>query len=221
MSHFTKDFVLFFKELENNNSKEWFEENRKRYETSIKKPLYGFVDEMIGRINAVEPEVQLQAKDAVTRINRDIRFSKDKTPYNTHMGAVISSGGRKDKSVPGIFLRLDASGIYVFGGAHGISTQQIAKIRSAIAEDPEHFMQLISEPEFVKKYGGIKGEKSKRMPKEYTEISERYPIITHKSFYYVGQIGNKLITDDALPEIIMDYWHTAKPVKDFLSQAIK
>ena len=183
--------------------------------------MYNFVDEMIGRINAVEPDVILQPKDAVTRINRDIRFSKDKTPYNTHMGAVISSAGRKDKSVPGVFLRLDASGVYVFGGAHGISTQQISKVRSAIAADPEHFLELTNEAEFAEKYGELKGEKSKRIPKEFAEISERYPIITHKSFYYVGQIDSKKITDDDLPEIIMEYWHTAKPVKDFLTNALK
>ncbi|MEM7107699.1 MAG: DUF2461 domain-containing protein [Bacteroidota bacterium] len=144
MSYFTKNFIQFFTDLEKSNQKEWFAENRKRYETAVKKPLYSFVNEMIGRINAKDTEVQIQAKDAVTRINRDIRFSPDKTPYNTHMGAVISSAGRKDKSVPGVFLRLDTSGIHVFGGAHGISTQQIAKVRIAIAEDPEGFMRLIT-----------------------------------------------------------------------------
>ncbi|MEM6526080.1 MAG: DUF2461 domain-containing protein, partial [Bacteroidota bacterium] len=172
MGHFTKDFILFFRDLEKHNNKEWFDENRKRYETAVKKPLYSFVDEMIGRINAEDPEVQIQAKDAVTRINRDTRFSPDKTPYNTHMGAVISSAGRKDKSVPGVFLRLDTSGIHIFGGAHGISTQQIAKIRGAIAEDPEGFMRLITEPEFVKKFGEIKGDRSKRMPKEFADLAE-------------------------------------------------
>lgn len=220
MSHFTKDFTQFFKELEKNNNKEWFDENRKRYESSVKKPLYSFVDEMIGRINSVEPDIQIQAKDAVTRINRDIRFSADKTPYNTHMGAVISTAGRKDKSVPGVFLRLDAEGVHVFGGAHGINTQQIQKVRSAIAADPEHFLTLISEPDFVKKFGEIKGEKSKRMPKEFAAITENYPVIANKSFYYVGQTDKKSIIDAKLPEIVMEYWHTAKPVKDFLTQAL-
>ncbi|MEM6359374.1 MAG: DUF2461 domain-containing protein [Bacteroidota bacterium] len=221
MSHFTKDFTQFFKDLEKNNNKEWFDNNRKRYETAVKKPLYNFVDEMIGRINAVDLDVQIQAKDAVTRINRDIRFSADKTPYNTHMGAVISSAGRKDKSVPGVFLRLDASYIHVFGGAHGISTQQLAKVRSAIAEDPEHFMTLISESDFVKKFGEVKGEKSKRMPKEFADLAEKYPILMHKSFYYVGKIGGEYFTEDDLPEMIMEYWQTAKPVKDFLTKALQ
>ena len=221
MSYFTKDFIQFFKDLEQHNNKEWFDENRKRYESVVKNPLYAFVDEMIGRINSYDPEVQIQAKDAVTRINRDIRFSPDKTPYNTHVGAVISSAGRKDKSVPGIFIRFDSSGVHVFGGAHGINTQQIAKVREHIAHNPQKFMELIHEKEFEKKFGDIKGDKSKRMPNELAEIAHEYPIITNKSFYYVGKIDVKHITDTNLPEMIMDYWHTAKPVKDFLTNALK
>ena len=220
MSYFTADFISFFKELKENNTKEWFDAHRKRYETSVKKPLYTFIDEMIGRINAEEPAVRIQAKDAVTRINRDTRFSADKTPYNTHIGAVISTTGRKDKSVPGVFLRFDPEGLYIFGGAHGINTQQIAKIRAAIALDPTAFMKLIHEKEFVKKYGELKGEKSKRLPKELAEIASTYPVIFHKSFYYVGKVSTGKITSADLPAIVMDYWHTARPVKDFLALAM-
>ncbi|TRX58461.1 DUF2461 domain-containing protein [Fulvivirga sp. M361] len=220
MSYFTKDFTAFFKELKQHNTKDWFDENRKRYEQSVKKPLYRFIDEMIGRINAEEPEVTLQAKDAVTRINRDIRFSPDKTPYNTHIGAVISSAGRKDKSVPGIFLRLDTEGVHVFGGAHGIDAKQVAKVRAAIAADPEKFMDLIQDKAFVDRFGTIKGEVSKRIPKELAEVSAKYPVIMQKSFYYVGKIASGKITHDDLPELVMEYWYTAKPVKDFLTEAL-
>jgi len=220
MSYFTKDFIAFFKELEKNNSKEWFDENRKRYEKSVKKPFYSFVDEMIGKINAVEPSITLQAKDAVTRINRDIRFSPDKTPYNTHLGAVISEGGRKDKSVPGLFIRLSADSIAIFGGAYGIDKNQIENIRQAIAYNPDAFTQLISENDFVAKFGEIKGERYKRIPKEYQSLEEELPMIANKNFYYVAELPSKHLLDDKLPERIMDYWHTAKPVKDFLAQAI-
>lgn len=198
MRYFTEDFVSFFKELKENNTREWFDTNRKRYEQAIKKPLYAFVDEMIGRINAEEPDVILQAKEAVTRINRDIRFSPDKTPYNTHIGAVISTAGRKDKSVPGVFLRLDAEGVHVFGGAHGINTQQVAKVRPAIAADPDTFAGLVQEKQFVAKFGTIKGEVSKRLPKEFAEVAIRYPVIANKSFYYVGKISTDKMTANDL-----------------------
>ena len=145
MSYFNQDFIDFFKDLELNNNKEWFDTNRKRYETSVKKPFAKFVDEMIGRINAEDPEVRIEAKDAIMRINRDIRFSRDKTPYNTHVGAIISETGRKDKSVPGFFMRFSTEGIGLFGGAHGVDKDQLQKIREAIASDLKGFRAVLEE----------------------------------------------------------------------------
>ena len=97
MAYFTKDFIDFFKELAANNKKEWFDFNRKRYEKSVKQPFAEFVQEMIDRIRADDPKVDISTKDAIFRINRDVRFSKDKTPYKTHMAAIVSARGKKDK----------------------------------------------------------------------------------------------------------------------------
>lgn len=119
-----------------------------------------------------------------------------------------------------MFLRFDPEGLYIFGGAHGIDPQQTALVRSAIAEDPEVFMKLILQKDFMDKFGELKGEKSKRIPKEFAELAEKYPVIAHKSFYYVGKVPVSKITSAGLPELVMEYWHTAKPVKDFLSTAL-
>lgn len=148
MSYLSKDFIAFFKELEKNNNKDWFDANRKRHETSVKKPFTQLVDGMIGRINVEEPEVTIQARDALLRINRDIRFSPDKTPYNTHYGAIISVAGRKDKSIPGIYFRFSSKGIDIYGGAHGIDKDQLQKIRTYIADNPDQFEKVINNKQF-------------------------------------------------------------------------
>ncbi len=221
MSYFTNDFVKFFKDLENNNHKEWFDKNRKRYQTSVKDPFYAFVDEMITRINERDPSVQITAKDAVMRINRDIRFSPDKTPYNVHYGAIISSSGRKDKSVPGYFIRFSPKMIGIFGGAHGIDKHQLHKIRSAIKDDLPKFKKLISQKQFAEKYGEIQGEKHKRIPPEFQEAATKEPLIANKQFYYMAELSPKLIEQENLPDILMDYWEAAQNVKDFLTEAMK
>jgi len=221
MSYFTKDFISFFKELEKDNTKEWFDANRKRYETSVKKPFYSFLDEMIGRINALDPEVSIQAKDAVMRINRDIRFSPDKTPYNLHYGGIISSTGRKDKTVPGIFLRFTARNIGILGGAHGIDKDQLQKVRNAIASDLKGFHKLINKADFKEKFGEILGDKHKRIPKEFQKTFDMEPLIANKAFYYMAEIPAKNITDDRLPDTIMEYWKVARPVNEFLTKAMK
>jgi len=220
MTYFTKDFLQFFLDLEKNNNKDWFDVNRKRYQKSVKDPFYSFVDFMIGLINERDPSVRITAKDAVMRINRDIRFSPDKTPYNLHYGAIISSAGRKDKSVPGFFLRFSPKMIGVFGGAHGIDKHQLKKIRTAIAADISKFRKKIDDPAFKSKYGDIQGEKHKRIPPEFQEAYQKEPLIANKQFYYVAELDPALISEEQLPQLLMDYWDAANPVRQFLTEAM-
>ena len=100
MAYFTQDFIDFFQELSANNHREWFHANKKRYEQQVKVPFQSFVQLMIDRVQEVDRNVVLTPKDAIFRINRDIRFSADKTPYKTNVSAIISSGGKKDKNDP-------------------------------------------------------------------------------------------------------------------------
>jgi uncharacterized protein (TIGR02453 family) len=199
MTYFTKDFLQFFRDLEKNNHRDWFDDNRKRYQTSVKEPFYSFVNHMIELVNQQDSTVQIVAKDAVMRINRDIRFSADKTPYNVHYGAIISSTGRKDKSVPGLFMRFSPEYLGIFGGAHGIDKLQLQRIRTAIALDPDSFSNIINQKEFKDKFDEIKGEKYKRVPPEFSEVFEKEPLIANKEFYYMAELDPVLITKPELP----------------------
>ena len=102
MQYFTQDYLDFFTELHQNDHKEWFHSQKKRYEISVKAPFERFIGDLIDRTQEHDPALQITAKECILRINRDIRFSKDKTPYNLHRRAFVSQGGRKDKSIPGI-----------------------------------------------------------------------------------------------------------------------
>src|SRR5688572_9652097 len=118
MAHFSPEFVKFFKNLAKNNSTVWFNENRKTYEAEVKKPFAAFIDELIKKVQKIDPAIKIKASDAIMRINKDIRFSKDKTPYNTYVAAIVSVTGRKSKEYPGMYLQLGADKIMVFGGAY-------------------------------------------------------------------------------------------------------
>lgn len=104
MALFTKDFIDFFKELSQNNNKKWFDQNRKKYEKFVKVPFHSFVERMIEKIEDDDPDMKITPAESIFRINRDIRFSRDKTPYKTQMSALISRTGKKDKGFPGIFF---------------------------------------------------------------------------------------------------------------------
>ena len=100
MTYFEKDFLTFFEELAGDNTKDWFDENRARYHRVIKDPRYVFVKDLIKAMEKDDPEINLEVKHAVFRINRDIRFAKDKTPYKTAVSAAVGRGGRKEAQYP-------------------------------------------------------------------------------------------------------------------------
>ncbi|MEL6943413.1 MAG: DUF2461 domain-containing protein, partial [Bacteroidota bacterium] len=104
MKHFTPDFLNFFKDLRANNEREWFHANKKRYEQSVKIPFQAFIADVIEHASIFDPNILITPKDAIFRIYKDTRFSKDKTPYKLHASAVVSRGGRKDLTSIGIYL---------------------------------------------------------------------------------------------------------------------
>lgn len=214
---FTQDFLDFFAELDANNKKEWFDKNRKRYEKSVKIPFKEFVDLMILRVRAEDPAVNIEPKDAIFRINRDIRFSPDKTPYKIHASAFISPEGKSNKSKPGLYFQLNHVDARVYSGVHGLSTQDVYKMREHIANHLDTFQDLINDPEFKKKFGEIKGSKGKRLPPEFREAAEKEPLLFNKEFYFFAKFDPQTVLDPKLPDILMDYYATAKPLKEFLT----
>ncbi|MBW1294121.1 DUF2461 domain-containing protein [Aquimarina litoralis] len=221
MPYFTHDFVTFFEELEQNNHKEWFHANKKRYEQSVKKPFEIFVSRMIQEIQKFDAALQIEPKDCILRINRDIRFSDDKSPYNIHYTAFISKGGRKDKSIPGLFLRFSPVMVGIMGGCFGITKEQLHNLRTTMSQDISEFRKLIDNEHFVQRFGEIKGRALKRIPKEWKETYEKEPLIANKQFYFVGEESPSLLTSESLIEELMEYWKVMRPVNEYLTKAIR
>ncbi|WP_111307221.1 DUF2461 domain-containing protein [Confluentibacter sediminis] len=221
MKYFTPDFVEFFMDLAKNNHKDWFHENKKRYELSVKKPFTLFLTDLITEIQKFDPTLAIESKDCILRINKDIRFSKDKTPYNLYYTAFISAGGKNDKSIPGLFLRFSPEEIGIMAGCYGVSATQLLGIRNTIQADIAIFKKLYTDKKLIDKFGSIQGEELKRIPKEFQATYEKEPLIAKKQFYVVAMREPELLTSDHLINEIMLYWHTARPFNDYLTKAIK
>lgn len=220
MSYFDPAFLGFLNELSNNNSTAWFNENRKIYEKEVKKPFSDFVEEMIKRIQKYEPEVEIKPSDAISRINKDIRFSKDKTPYNTHVSANISVYGKKDKSYPGFFFQLSPKGIAIYGGAYMVENATLQNIRNYISKNLQEFSNVYNDKLFAEKFGNIRGEQNKRIPSEFQDVLLKEPLIANKQFYYSAELMPDLIGSAQLPDRLMEYYLAGKKVNEFLQLAL-
>lgn len=221
MSWFSPDFIAFFKELASNNNKDWFDQNRERYETVVREPFKIFVQELISRMNEIDSSIAIQPKDAIFRINRDIRFAKDKSPYKINRSAIISPNGRKDKTTPGLYFEFTPEYVRIYGGVYQLTTAQVLDVRNTIANDLKGFGKLIMAKDFQDSYGEIKGEKAKRIPKELKELAEEQDLIFNKNWYYYMELPPETILDKDLADIMIESYLKAEPVIEFFSKILK
>lgn len=217
-AYFTKEFIDFFKELTVNNHKDWFDKNRKRYIQHVKDPFYGFVSDLITEVRKEDDRVNLMVKDAVFRINKDIRFSKDKWPYKLHVASVVSRGGRKNMQIPGIYVHLGIGGCSFGGGSYMPDKERLALIRQKIASNPKAFESLVQETRFQKRFGGLKNaDRNKVLPKEWKEVAQEHPILFNKQFYYMQDYdGEKTLLRDDLLKFTMAHYQDGRAVNHFL-----
>jgi uncharacterized protein (TIGR02453 family) len=220
MAYFSNDFVKFFEELEKNNHKEWFDENRKRYKKEIKEPFKAFVGDLILAIQKFDPEIMINSKDAIFRINRDIRFSKNKQPYKNNVAAYISKISKKEQ-FPGYYVHLDAEGIWLGGGLYDLSTENIYKVRQEVLYNEKSLKEALSENDFKNEFGELQGQKNKILKPPFKEFGEEIPILYQKQFYFMKRFPVSKITSDELVNFCAVKFEKAFPVNKFLRLAIE
>ncbi len=218
---FSQDFIDFFKELSANNNRDWFNANKARFKSNVEAPFTTFVSHMIIQMQKVQAGLDgLAAKDCVFRIYRDVRFSKDKSPYKTHMAALIGPGGRKDKTSPGMYLQFSAEDVRLYSGAHMLEKADLTAVRTAIMNDSKGFERAYSNKKFVDTFGEILGEKNKRLPPAFATAAEREPLLFNKSFYYFRKWPSGEILKDDFPKTLISTYQAAAPLNKFLFEAM-
>jgi len=220
MKYFNPAFQQFFVELEQNNHRDWFAQNRSTYEKEVKQPFYKFVAALIERIKDYEPEMIQKPSDVIFRINRDIRFSKDKAPYKTQVAAYISSRGKKDVSWPGLYVQFSAASVVIASGVYMPDKVALADLRYFIYNNMAEFRTLYSQASFKSLFGEIKGEKQKRIPTDLIEASENEPLLYNKQFYYEANLPNRAILKNDLIDQVMEHYLAVRPLNDFFKRIL-
>jgi len=222
MAYFTKDYLDFFIELAPNNNKDWFDANRKRYESSVKKPFTAFVQHMITLFEKYDARYKdLEAGACIFRINRDIRFVKDKSPYKSFCSAVIAPNGKKSDSVHGIYFECGPEALRVYGGIYEAAKEDILAVREGIADNLPAFKKLRTAPAFTEIYGSIQGEKNKILPAELKEAAAKEDLIFNKQWYFMAEFPAEELLSDTLDALLERCYLAGKPLETFFNQFIQ
>jgi uncharacterized protein (TIGR02453 family) len=215
--------LKFLKELKKNNEKAWFDENRKRYDAA-KLDFETLTAEILKKICRFDDSVShLQPKDCTFRINRDVRFSKNKSPYKTNLAMYASKGGKKGFT-PGYYFHCEPGQSFVAGGIWMPEAPQLKKVRQEIDYNWEEFKNILNSRKFKSVFGELERSPEvilSRPPKGYDENNPAIEYLKFKSLIASATIPDAELVSADLVKKITTRFETLKPLIDFLNQALE
>jgi uncharacterized protein (TIGR02453 family) len=181
---FPKAGLDFFRKLKKNNKREWFLKHKEDYEELAKFPMQCLIATLRQTMVSSAPEIEFNPKRSIFRIYRDVRFSKNKTPYKTNIAASFQVRGRKGSTEnPGLYLHVSPGEVFLGGGLYMPAGDQIKRIRQSIAGQPKDFLKVINDRKFTKHFGGLMGEKLKKAPLGFPADHPMIEHLRHKQFF--------------------------------------
>lgn len=181
---FPRRGIQFLKNLKKNNTRDWFEKNKDEYESYVKLPMLSLIAGLQLHFQGFAPEFDLNPKRCLFRIYRDVRFSKDKTPYKTHVAAhIVLRGKPKGLEGSGYYLHIEPGEVFVGAGVYMPIADQLKKVRRAIAEKGDEFLAILKDQRFKKTFGELEGNKLKRLPRGFDEDHPMAEWLKFKQFF--------------------------------------
>lgn len=221
---FGKDFFSFFKELEDNNDRDWFAANKHRYEDDVAATCLDFIAAIGEPLSEISPHftaIPKKVGGSMFRIYRDTRFSKDKTPYKTNAGLHFRHSLGKNAHAPGFYLHLATNEIFMGAGIWMADSSSLAKIRARIDERPKDWSAVVTDKALLKSYGGLaEGNPLKRPPKGYDADHPYIDDLKKRSYFAIAKAAHKDAAKPGFVKQVADTFADAKPLSEFLCKAL-
>ena len=213
MSSIPKEIFPFFRKLENNNNRDWFQENKAHFK-AIELEVKVFGENLKQALELTEQVDKVK----LFRVYRDVRFSKNKTPYKTYFG--ISFHREKPRYRGGYYIHLKPNDSFIAVGFWNPSKEDLLRIRKELELDPNEFRELMAEPKFKKVWGSIEGEQVKTAPKGFSKEDSNIDLIRKKMFLFSKKYSDdEVLNDDFLNQVTQDFI-TVRPFLDYMSSVL-
>jgi len=214
--------LKFLVGLKKNNNKAWFDEHRKEYDAA-REDFNAFIQKVIDAFSKRERSLaHVKAKDCMFRINRDVRFSKDKRPYKTNFGTYINAEGKKSLTA-GYYFHFEPGNSFMGGGMWMPEPAELAKVRQEIDYNLPEFKKIVTSKKFKNVYGGLSSEKDYmllRVPKGFEADNPAAEYLKCKSFVATAVISDPELTDKCIITKTVQAYETLQPLVAFLNEAI-
>ncbi len=198
--------LSFLDELSQNNNKAWFDQNRPAY-SAARSAFEQLIDGVIDAFREADDLQDLEARRCMPRINRDVRFSRDKSPYKTNLGALVAPGGWR-ATAQGYYISLQPHGqSMVAGGLYDPTPQQLDRFRQAVDRDAAAFRQIVQAPDFVEVFGAVEGARLKTAPKGYDRDHPAIDLLQLKQIFVMRRYSDEeVLAPDFAGRVVADCW---------------
>ena len=213
MQAIPKNTISFLKELKLNNNREWFNENKDRFNT-IQSQVKIFAQEVNDSLN-VSDNIE---KIKIFRIYRDLRFSKDKTPYKKNIGMAFHRA--KPELRGGYYLEISADESFIAVGFWNPNKEDLLRIRKEIEIDGQEFKRIVNQKKIKEIWGDLKGDEVKTSPKGFTSDHEYIDLIKKKQFIFIKKLKEKDILDEKFQKELVNYFESIRPFFDYMSEVL-
>ncbi len=218
---FPQSTITFLQQLEQNNNREWFAQHKQEYIDNVQVPSLAFIEAMAARLKGISPNIVFDTRTngsgSLMRIYRDVRFSPDKTPFNTNLGIVFWEGeGRKNEN-PGFYFDVETRGVGFYAGMYGFNKEMLEAFRSAVL-DEEMGAELETALQSVRSAGyQVGGEHFKRVPRGFDPDHPRAHLLLYNTLYaWIMEPDPFLITRPGLLDLAFNHWQKMAPIHRWL-----
>ena len=220
--YFTSQGMSFLKRLEQNNERDWFHEHKSEYEDLIRTPAMNFIDDMENDLAHLSPHFLAIAKKvggSLMRVHRDVRFSKDKSPYKTNIGIQFRHEMGKDVHAPGFYVHIEPCDCFVGVGIWRPDSTALGKIRDSIIERDTYWLAAINDKKFKKNYE-LSGETLKTAPRGYDKSHPLIDDLKRKDFIAISHMSDKDVLSKNFKQQVIKRFAEAEPYMQFLCKAL-
>lgn len=213
---FPKDTLRFLRDLKKNNDRDWFNANKQQYEQSVKEPMQMLISALAARMKGVHPDIVIDPKKSIYRIYRDVRFSKDKSPYKTWIAAAFTYDGWDRKHDAAFYFHISPDEVGIGGGLYNPMGPTLKKLRTSIADDAAPLRAIIGEKTFKKHFGEMVGEELQRVPQGYEKDHPAAELLKKKQYLCWKSLPTSRITDAAFLDDLVESFAAMAPFIRYL-----
>jgi uncharacterized protein (TIGR02453 family) len=219
-SAFPKEGLRFLRLLKRNNNREWFQEHKGIYEEYVKAPMQTLIGTLADDFRKFAPEMVASTTVSAYRIYRDTRFSKDKSPYKTHVAAVFPRSGLNKHEGAGFYLHIAPSEVLIGGGLYMPLPEELNAVRETIARNSELFFKIVNSRQFRKFFGHVGGEQLSRVPRGFPTSHPAMEYLKHKQFLAARSFPADMSTTPRFYPLVVETFRAMLPFVRFLNEPI-